>query len=181
MTDTRQEAYNTFVDLNQLSYKLISYLLENDEEIWKLLKYSAPDAWNMTNLTKAQKGALIWDGVKTATDCRVFFDIIDPSWTEQATIIRIFPVEIIPYNYVNGNSAIAFQVFTHNEISTLSDYTTRNMTVIQRFLEVFNGADIKGIGRLFFDAKRSSRCRLSTIGQLPMTGYSLVMCTNSTG
>lgn len=182
--DIVQQSYNKITSLPQLSYNITSYLMDNDDLIWRLLKYTSPDAWNenvCNNLTKAEKGALIWKGFGKETDYRVFFDVGDESWTDQATILRIMPVEVVPTNYVYGCVSIGFQVYTHKELSALSDYSTRNVSIIQRLIDVLNGADIEGIGRMFFNIKYSTRCRISVIGQPPMKGMSLIMAVNSLG
>ena len=44
-------AYAKYGIIPTLSYNAISYLINNNELIWKLLFYNTPEAWNETNLT----------------------------------------------------------------------------------------------------------------------------------
>ena len=182
--DIRQSSYNKITSFPLISYNLISYLMDNDEYIWRLLYYDSADAWNeneCVNLTKKQKGELIYNGKGQEVDYRIFFDVGDDSWTKQANLLRIFPMESIPHNYVYGHTSICFQVYSHAKNYMLTNYTTRNDSIIQRLIEVFNGADIPNIGRIFFDLKVSTRCRIYTIGQPPMKGKALIMATNVLG
>jgi hypothetical protein len=177
--------YNKFIQFPQVSYNIATYLLNNDDTIWRLLKYDSADAWNENvcpNLTKKEKGDLIWAGEGDQTDYRIFFDSgQDYSWTKRATIIRMFPSELIPINYVYGAMSFDFEIYTFYELSTMSNYATRNITVLQRIIEVLNGASIDGVGLMYFDAKASPRCRISAIGAIPYRGYRLTMCNKIVG
>ena len=183
--DKNQWVYNKFNLLPQISYNIASYLMDNDEFIWRLLKYTTADAWNSAlhaNLTKAEKGALIWSGEGDPIDYRMFFDVgQDQSWTTVATILRISPIEVVPNNHIYGTSCIAFEVYSHYSLSTMTNYATRNVSIIQRLIEVLNGADIEGVGRLYFNYRASSRCKVVAIGSIPYKGMSVVMCSNALG
>jgi len=181
MTDIRKDSYNKYEMLPMLSYNCVSYMMDNNEMIWKLLKYSDKDAWKSNSdhpdLTKAQKGALIYDGSPDETKFRIFFDVgQDNAWTEQACSIRIVPLELYPKNYVYGNISMGFEIYSHYKINHLSNYSTRLNMIAQQIISTFNGVEIGGLGRLFFDARASARCRMSIIGQIPFKGNYVVMC-----
>lgn len=184
--DSIQASYNKYTLLPNVPYNITTYLMNNDEFIWKLLKYDTNDAWNKENLTKAEKGALIYKGIGAPVNSgfRVFFDAgMDGAWDIITTILRISPVVVIPKNYITGTQSIRFEVYTHSNINMLSNYNPRNLSIIQKLIEVLNGADIEGIGRLFFDYRASSYCRLSgiNIGNATYKGYELIMCNQSLG
>jgi hypothetical protein len=183
MTDDRKSVYNKYEELPNLSYSCLKYLLDNNELIWKLLKYTDKDAYKNDsahpNLTKQQKTQLINDGTPDPDNSkfRVFMDFgQDDAWTIQACILRITPIEIIPVNHIYGNVAMVFETYSHYQINQLSNYTTRINTITQQLLEMFNGQEIGGLGRLYFDAKTSSRCRMSVAGQIPFKGNAIVLC-----
>jgi hypothetical protein len=184
--DSIQQAYNKYTLLPNIPYNIATYLMDSAdaELIWKLLKYDTNDAWNKTNLAKSEKGALIYKGVGAPANSafRVFFDAgMDGAWEIQATILRISPVAIIPKTYVTGVQSIRFEVYTHSEINMLSNYNPRSLSIIQKLIETLNGADIEGIGRLFFDYKASQYCRLTgvNVGNATYKGYELIMCNQS--
>jgi hypothetical protein len=180
--DTRQEQYNKFSTFSGISYNIVKYLINNDDEIWKLLKYNSPDAWNKPNLTQNEKSSLIYDGTEIETDFRVFMDLgQEDSWNIQASTLRISPPTAKPNNYVWGSMEVGFEIYSHYRLNHLSNYTTRIDVATQRLIEVLNGADIDGLGRLYFDTRANPMCRIMTIGQIPYKGRALILCTQSLG
>ena len=181
MTDPNAQLYNTFKLLPSIPYNIISYLIANDDFVWKLLQYNSPDAWkdSTPNLTQDQKRALVYDGLKVETDCRVFSDAgQDMAWRVEATILRIAVLEFVPTNYVIGNMSIALQIYTHYAVGTLSNYQNRNLAIAQRLLELLNGTEIGGVGKFFFDRRANSNCKASLIGAIPYKGFQVVMANN---
>jgi hypothetical protein len=175
------DAYGKFQDFNQLSYNCISYLMNNNEMIWKLLKYDTSDAWDKTNLTSAEKAALIYNGQEDGSTYKVFMDSGIPDvWTTQGSIIRISPCNAFAKNRTVGIMAMCFEAYSHYRINTLSNYTTRVDTMIQQFIDVFNGTiELGGIGRLFFDALRDQEDKLSEGGKIPFKGKRIYMSVNT--
>jgi hypothetical protein len=183
--DSIQDAYNKYTKLEEVPYNIAVHLINNDDFIWRLLKYPVNTAWNVNvnaNLTSAQKGALIYQGNGMMTDYRVFFDAgMSAAWTEVATVLRISPVTIIPKNYVTGTQSIRFEVYSHETINMLSNKNPRSLSIIQRLIEVLNGADIENLGRLFFDYKASQYCRMTgiNVGNSVYKGFELIMCNQN--
>jgi hypothetical protein len=175
--DFNAQSYNKYTYLPQLSANCINYLIENDDEVWKLLYYTDANAWDETALTKTQKRALIYDGSTDITKFRVFMDSgQDDSFLKEVCLLRICPIELNPTNYVYGNVIMAFEVYAHYKINQLSNYTTRIDSIAQKIIEVFNGAEKGGLGRLYFDARAYSRTRAFVIGAIPFKGKAILMC-----
>jgi hypothetical protein len=182
MIDSIQLQYNNFADLPNLSYNIITYLLENDDTIWKLLYYEDPGAWSKPALTKQQKGLLVYDGIKPETSCRVFMDLgQDQAWKEKAAILRIAVADIDPTNITYATMSVILQVYCHYQMNTLSNYTNRTITITQRLLQVLNGAAVTGLGRLYFDKRASPNCKTTVIGAIPFKGYQTLMCNRIAG
>lgn len=176
MSERTTDSYNTLELLPLISYNVISYLIDNNEMIWKLLKYGGADAWNQADLTKAEKRALIYAGQSDMENYRVFMDSgQDNSWVEQACILRVPVLEVYPTNRIVANATIGFEVYVNSRMSTLSNYQTRADTVVQQLVKTLNEAEIGGLGKLFFDASANSRCKILTIGRVPYVGKGLVM------
>ena len=169
-------SYNSLELMPLLSYNIISYLVENNETIWKLLKYESSDAWNQSNLTLAEKRALIFAGQSDMTNYRVFMDSgQDDSWSDPACILRVPILEIYPTNKILANVTIGFEIYCHSKISTMSNYQTRADTIVKEIVSTLNQVEIGGLGQLFFDASANPRCKVSTIGKLPFRGKGVVM------
>jgi hypothetical protein len=181
--DVNQFSYNKFETLPNIPYSIVSYLIDQDDYIWKLLYYNSADAWkdSKTSLTATQKGLLVYDGVRPINDCRVFLDTgADDSWLVESTMLRCSVIEGVPSNYVYGTLYMALEIYTHYKVNSMSNLQPRNLAIAQRLIEVLNGADIDGVGRLYFDVKASSRCRLSlAVGQIPYKGLSIIMATKA--
>lgn len=173
------EAYNNYGTLADFSYNCITYLMENNEMIWKLLKHNNPDAWNESDLSHAGKADLIYKGQQNASLSRVFLDMGQPDVIdEQICILRISPMGIIPRNRTVGIVSMMFEVYAHYKINHLSNYQTRVDLICQNLLGVFNGKEMGGIGKMFFDGMRSSDNKMSQGGVTPFRGKRLTMSTN---
>jgi len=179
-TSVATNAYNTYADFPRYPYKCIKYLMDNNELIWKLLKYNTLDAWDKPNLTRNEKAALIWNGSGTTDDYRVFIDDGAPdSETKEVSILRIYPFSLSPDNRTIGTVTIMMETYSHHSINSLSNYTTRTDTIIQQLLETFNGTVIDGIGRMHFDKRGTGASRLEIAGQLPFRGKWLLFGNKS--
>ena len=174
-----KSSYNKYESLPLMAYNCVSYLLENNELIWRLLKYTDRDAWKLDtdhpNLTKQEKGELIYSGEANDADFRVFIDPGPPDTavTQEVAILRISPLTVTPSNYVVGKVTIALEVWVHFKINTLSNYQSRTDTIIQQLLEEFNGQEVGGIGKLSF--AEGSRNRIVTSGRAPLKSRILTM------
>ena len=147
--------------------------------VWKLLKHNNPDAWNETNLSRSEKADLVYKGQQDASTSRVFLDIGQPDvLTEQISILRISPVSILPKNRTVGVVSMMFEIYSHYKVNHLSNYQTRVDLVCQELLGIFNGREIGGIGKMFFDGMRSTDNKLTQGGVTPYRGKRLVLSTN---
>nr|DAG31340.1 MAG TPA: hypothetical protein [Caudoviricetes sp.] len=173
--------YATYESLTSVSYKIVEHLMTSPdaEIIWKLLKYNDANAYSRPNLSLEEKAKLIYNGEAVMTDYNVFFDyMMDDAEDKMQTLLRIYPAEVYPTNRTTGICMINIEVFTHSHINHLSNYTTRVDVIIQTLLKVLNGADVGGVGVLFFDNQGSRYDRIQTIGQKPYKGKLLKMSVN---
>lgn len=182
LNDITQTSYNKFSTFSEITYNCIKYMMDNNDSIWKLLYYPDPDAWNKPNLTSEQKAGLIYNGTPEETNFRIFADLgQDNAWTVQACILRISPTTATPRNHVFGSMSIGFEIYSHYRCNTMSNYKTRIDSIAEDLISVFNGADVSGIGRIYFDSRASSNCKMVTIGGIPYKGRGLILCTQSLG
>jgi len=175
-------AYNVFNDYDEIPYQIINHLMDNNELIWKLLNYDHSNAWKDTipNLTKEEKGNLIYDGGEITNNFRVFMDVGQPdAVTKEMTILRISHWHIAPKNRTVGIITMSFQVYAHYKVNHLSNYKTRNDVIINQLLNTLNGVQIKGgLGVMYFDGKRELTDRMIVTGQIPFIGKQLFMSMN---
>lgn len=173
--------FNTYVTLPLVGFSCIMHLVDNNEVVWKLLKYNESDAWNKANLTRDEKMALIYNGKGNQNDFRVFMDEgqVDV-WNDVACVLRIFPLEIFPENQVMSDLYIAFQVLSYYEINHLTNYQTRIDTIVAEIAKTFNGAIIDGVGQTMFDRDSFPRCKMAPYGIKPFNGRMIIMGLNYT-
>ncbi len=176
--DLRQESYNKLELLPLVPASIVDYLIDNNELVFKLLYYNSNDAWNKPNLTLTQKRSLIYNGSGNIEDYRIFLDVgQDVAWTDQVCILRISVLEYEPRNYVMGYISIAFEVYCHTLLNTLSNYQTRTDSIIQSVISTVNGAEIPNTSRLYFDSSQNPRSKIITVGTPPMKGKVAILCS----
>jgi len=176
--DLVQVEYNKYQNLPLLSYNIISYLIDNNDLIFKLLKYDDSYAFNKANLTLQEKIDLVYKGQIDTNSYRIFLDFgSDASILSESTMLRISPLEVLPSNYVYGWTTMAFEVYSHFKTNTMANYQTKVDTIVQQLLETLNGADIQDVGRLVFDPKM--RNRITVLGSIPIKGKLLTLCNYS--
>src|SRR5689334_8505417 len=140
-------AYAQYELLDEIAYNCYKYLIENNEIIWKLIKYDDPDAWNRTDLTFDEKRALIYNGQDDLTLARAFMDLGQPDvWVKENSIIRLSPAIVNPDNRTMGSISVIMEVYSHYKINHLSNYKTRIDMVAKQFIKTFSGVDIGGVG-----------------------------------
>lgn len=175
-----QDAYANFEAFPQISYNCIRYLMENNELVWKLLKYSDPDAWNKADLTPEEKAALIYSGQEDTSEYHVFMDRKQPDvLVKEISLLRICPYYAVGINRTIGVIEVSMEVFAHYKINHMSNYQTRIDTITGELLKLFNGADIGGLGNLFFDKFIDPSARLFEAGQIPFGGKQIIFSTFS--
>ena len=184
--DLRKDFYNEFSQYPIFAYNCIAYLIndandENLELLWRLLYYNDNNAWkedsDHPNLTVDQKRALIYNGEQDPQNYRVFMDTgMDNAIEDEICLIRISPFEIVPIQQGIGSVSMAFEVYCHYKINTLSNHQTRIDTITQLMIGALNGEPIEGVGRLYFNSRASRQCRSVPIGQIPFRGRRTIMC-----
>lgn len=171
-------AYSKISGFRYFSYNCINYLLENNEVVWKLLFYNETDALNKPNLTKAQKRSMIYKGEPDETLFNVFASEKQTNaWLRETCILRIFPHSVVPDNRTVNTTAMVFDIYTHYRVDTLNDGTTRTDTVVEEIINLFNGSNIGGLGRLFFNSTASRSNKIYDSGQIPYGGKRIIMAT----
>ena len=178
-----QIGYNTYEGVDETPYNCVEYLMSNNEMLWKLLKYNSPDAWSKSNLTHAEKAAMIYQGQEDATNYKVFMDIGMPDvWTHEIAVLRCSLMEMNPQNRTVGTNVVLFEFYSHYKINHLSNYKTRIDMASQQIIQTMNGIVLPGpgnIGRLHFDRMGFQNDRAYSGGQTPYKGRFIVMSSKS--
>lgn len=174
------EAYNDFRQFSKLSYSCIKTLMSGSELVWKLLKYTDPDAWQKANLTQEEKGELIYAGQQDSSKYNVFMDGKQPDvLVNEITLLRIMPHYAAGLNRTVGLIQVSMEVFSHYKINHMSNYQTRIDTIAEELLSVFNGVDVGSLGLMSFSKMADESSRLFQAGQIPFGGKQLIFSAYS--
>ena len=186
ITNVGQYAYSSYEGWDEYPLRCLTYLIEHNESIWKILKYNLPNAWDndgIPNLTHAEKAALIYAGDGQIQNYSVFLDIgQDEVFTQQKTVLRISNYSLVPDNRTVGTATLIFEVYSHYQINQMSNQRTRTDMIIQQLLQTFNGKEIGlGLGKLFFDKSAVAANRAEVGGQIPYRGKWMLMSNRAGG
>lgn len=177
--------YNEYGQIELLAYNCISYLMQNNENIWKLIypSYMTPDCLSKANLTNAQKRSLIYKGQSDSSAFRVFTDGANnnDAMTEMSALIKIYPAAIVPNNYIISTTSVVFECLCHYKVSVLDNYASRSLSMAKEILNSLNGVSIGGIGVLVADKRVSAynKIQFETYNDKGYSGYSIIMSTQT--
>jgi hypothetical protein len=175
-----ETAYNNFRAFSKLSYNCIKLLMNKNELVWKLLKYTEPDAWNKPNLTQEEKAALIYVGQQDSSQYHVLMDGKQPDvLMDEVTLLRIMPYYAAGMDRTIGYIEVSMEIFSHYKINHMTNYQTRVDTITEELLALFNGVDVGGLGLLVFDKMTDQSSRLFQTGQIPFGGKQIIFSTFS--
>lgn len=75
LNEVNNYTINIFQQMPNIPQNCCYKLINENEIVWKLLKYNTNDAWKMPNLTRDEKISLIYPGTpEYEEDYNVYFD-----------------------------------------------------------------------------------------------------------
>jgi hypothetical protein len=178
---------NLYAGYSQIPYKVMTHLMNNNENLWKLLKYSDLDALQKPNLSLAQKRALIYNPSTPSNEYRLYTTrFIDVAVTEEIARLHIYMGRVDPANAQIGTIDIVFDAFCHNKIAILTypNYKPNRYDVMfEELMKTLNGKDVETLGRLYFN-RRGAGGAHNGAGLIAFSqdgtyqGYRIVMSVN---
>lgn len=175
--------YNSLSALPKALYKILTYLVNNNENIWKMLKYNSYDALSQPNLTKKEKMSFLWKYGKQE-DFGVFLtNLVEDAICESKSILKIYQY------YIHANPSIvlatpvyAFDFLYGGQMSLVEQDgvpVNRGDLFIHEILKTLNGVNINGVGKLQFndDLSRYDAARSVIGNSKTFTGVVLYLST----
>ena len=177
-----ESSYNQYDGLQNFTLLIIQHLMLNNEDIWKLLKYDTQDALEKPNLTREEKAKLIYPGASGGDmdDYRVFrTPYLDDLTTNQQAQLRVYLESITPDTRLYGTVDVNIEVICHVKMIELNDYQNRAESIVWQVIKTLNGADVGGIGKLFFDRNGSfyDLIKMNRYNNRNFYGYTMTMST----
>ena len=177
-----ESSYNQYDGLQNFTLLIIQHLMLNNEDIWKLLKYDTQDALEKPNLTREEKANLIYPGASGGDmdDYRVFrTPYLDDLTTNQQAQLRVYLESITPDTRLYGTVDVNIEVICLVKMIELNDYQNRAESIVWQVIKTLNGADVGGIGKLFFDRNGSfyDLIKMNRYNNRNFYGYTITMST----
>lgn len=182
---------NTFKNMDEIPYKIISFMIENNQNIFKLLKYSNSDTpLEEKDLTIDEKIDMIYKGGSHAEDYNIFLQpSMDDAVTKPSCQLRLYQNVTFPENEMISLVTYNIELICHNKINTIRKFvgeegnensivTTRLATMQMEVLNLLHQAEIGGVGGLFFENSNSNRqcqARLNISNNKDYFGYTCVL------
>lgn len=151
-----QVAYNDYSMTRDLPTLIVNYLFNNNQNIWKLLKYSE-NPLDEKDLTNKEKAEMICQSSFNTEEFNVLFQ----KYTVDAMIkaksqIRVFIDDISSYGRTDALVRIIFQVIVNNnEMMITTPYSKndkRDVAIMQEIVKTLNGAKLeKTKSQIFID------------------------------
>lgn len=146
--------YNNFDDIPYVPYKLINYLAEKNDRLFKLLKYPSSDALEQPNLTLDEKLDLLYVDEGNEVDKHIFLKpLVGDEMTNAESQIRIYKSGIKPLSKQDAVVSYRFDFITGDKISTVRDngIPCQRIDLLEsEILKTFNGVDLFGTGEFQF-------------------------------
>ena len=177
-----ESSYNQYDGLQNFTLFIIQHLMLNNEDIWKLLKYDTQDALEKPNLTREEKALLIYPGASGGDmdDYRVFrTPYLDDLTTNQQAQLRVYLESVTPDTLLYGTVDVNIEVICHVKMIELNDYQNRAESIVWQVIKTLNGAEVGGIGKLFFDRNGSfyDLIKMNRYNNRNFYGYTITMST----
>lgn len=176
--------YNRYKLMPYIPYHIIEYLANNNENLWKILKYNTYDCLSQPNLTFEEKMSLIWSHEGNQEDYRVFFTaLVENMIPESETMLKIYKDATYPKSPINAIAAYEFDILYGGKIA-LIDYDgypcNRGDVCESEILSTLNGVEVGGVGLLEFNREKttSSMSALNIGNNKNFTGTSLIMAVD---
>ena len=176
--------YNTYKSMPYIPYRIIEYLANNNENIWKILKYNTYDCLSREDLTFDEKMKLIWSHEGNQEDYGIFFTaLVENMIPVSKTILKIYKDVTIPRGRVNAVAGYEFDILYGGKIS-LIEYNgvpcNRGDVCEMEILSTLNGVEIGEVGKLEFNTQQlsASRSALNIGDNKSFTGTSLMLAVD---
>ena len=151
---------NNYKQLQYVPYKIISYLAENNQRLFKALYYNSIDALSKPDLTLQQIIDMIYVDEGKETDKHIFLKpLVGEEMLDSATQLRVYKYGIAPNDSLVSTINYRFDIITGSKISLVYDdgIPCSRLDVIEtELINALNGTDLFGMGKFQFNKDLST-------------------------
>jgi hypothetical protein len=153
--------FNKYTSLPSVPYKIISYLAQNNDNIFKALYYQGSDALSQPNLTLEQKIDMIYVDEGKEADKHIFLKpLIGEEMIDSVTQLRLYKYDISPTDALKAVITYRFDIVTGSKVSLIYDKqipVSRLDYIESELLNTLNGVDLFGTGKFQFNRDLSTQ------------------------
>jgi hypothetical protein len=178
-------SFNNFSDMPQIPYKILIHLIQNNENIFKLLKYNTSDALSKPNLTVAEKMALLYIDGEKENEYNIFLKpLIGDEIIKGCSQLRLYKATMQPTDHLTALLNYEFDIICGERIGLVYDENdipcTRIDLIEKELLNELNGLDAFGVGYFQFNKELSRACseQLRLSNSKTFYGSSLILAVN---
>jgi hypothetical protein len=156
-----RQTFNKFVSLPSVPYKIIAYLAENNDRLFKVLYYNDIDALSKPNLTLEQKMDMIYVDEGKEVEKHLFLKpLVGEEMVDSQSQLRIYKYAISPIDAMSAVVNYRFDIITGSKISLVydEDILCSRLDIIEsEILNTLNGIDLFGTGYFQFNRDLSTQ------------------------
>ncbi len=179
------QSFNNFSSMPQIPYKILLCLVQNNEKIFKLLKYNTEDALSKPNLTIAEKMALLYKDEGKENEFNIFLKpLVGDEIIENCCQLRLFKMSMQPTDHLSSVINYEFDIICGYKTSLVldeDDIPCSRIDLIEReLINELNGLDAFGVGYFQFNKGLSRSCseQIGISNSKTFFGASLILAVN---
>lgn len=146
--------HSNFINVRDLTRKIVDYLFDNSKDLWKLLYYTDSQPTFQPDLDVSQKANMICKEYMLPNDMvtkSVLFQTeIDEAFITNIPQLRIEIGDIYPYQALNAAVQVCFQIIVPNKLQIIStefsDVDDRAFAIFTELAKTLNGTYIPESG-----------------------------------
>lgn len=156
--------YNKLSNVNEIPKQIVKAFIEyenklecddtdNNDDLFKLLKYNTPDALSLP-ITIADKVSILKQNSNLSENGVIFQRFNSDTFEDKVSQIRIYIQSGRPSDNILSDIIVGIDIVVHNDLMILDKGDNRVLILLEELMKTLNGLNI-GLGILSFNNRGS--------------------------